>query len=111
MDTTRSTLSKDVAQPFPHPYMSFFSDTPIADGREDVRVQVAPFEIAAGERLKLRIFLDRSMLEVFANSRQCVTQRIYPTRSDSVGVTLFSRGGGATVHQLDAWQMSPSNPW
>ncbi|MFH1731867.1 MAG: GH32 C-terminal domain-containing protein [Planctomycetota bacterium] len=111
VDTTRSTLSKDVARPFPHPYMSFFSDTPIVDGREDVRVQVAPFELAADERLKLRIFLDRSTLEIFANSRQCVTQRIYPARSDSVGVMLFSRGGGATVRQLEAWKMSASNPW
>jgi len=111
VDTTRSTLSKDVAQPFPHPYMSFYSDTPIADGREDVRVQVAPFELAGGEPLKLRIFLDRSMLEVFANSRQCVTQRIYPARSDSVGVVLFARGGGVAVRQLDAWKMFASNPW
>jgi len=111
VDTTRTTLSKDVVQPWPLPLMAFFTDTPLADGREDVRIQAAPFELAAGEPLRLRIFLDRSMLEVFANSRQCVTQRIYPIRSDSVGVVLFSRGGGVTVRRLDGWTMSASNPW
>ena len=49
------------------------------------------------------------MLEVFANERQCVTQRIYPTRSDSLGVTLFSRGGSVDVKSLDAWDMAPAN--
>jgi beta-fructofuranosidase len=51
------------------------------------------------------------MLEVFANGRQCVTQRIYPTREDSLGVSLFARGGSALVRSLDAWDMAASNPW
>ena len=38
------------------------------------------------EPLKLRIFIDRSVVEVFANGRQCMTQRIYPARRDSLGV-------------------------
>jgi sucrose-6-phosphate hydrolase SacC (GH32 family) len=111
VDTTRTTLSKEVVQPFPNTYLAFYADNPITDGRQDVRVQVAPFELKKGETLKLRIFLDRSILEVFANSRQCVTQRIYPDRADSLGVALFSRGGSATVKRLDAWKMNPSNPW
>ena len=111
VDTTRSTLSNDVVHPWPLPHIAFFDDSPLRDGRQDVRIQEAPFELAKGEPLKLRIFLDRSMLEVFANSRQCVTQRIYPTRSDSMGVALFSRGGSATVRKLEAWKMCPSNPW
>ena len=57
-----------------------------------VDAQEAPFELAAGEGLELRIFLDRSVLEVFANGRQCITQRIYSTRADSLGVRLFSKG-------------------
>jgi beta-fructofuranosidase len=55
--------------------------------------------------------VDRSVVEVFANDRQAVMRRIYPTRSDSTGVRLFSRGGGARVRRLRAWDMSPSNPW
>ena len=76
-----------------------------------VHLQEAPFELGQGETLKLRIFLDRSILEVFANGRQCVTQRIYPTRSDSLGVALFSWGGATKVKTFDAWDMARANPW
>jgi sucrose-6-phosphate hydrolase SacC (GH32 family) len=111
VDTRRSTLNTDVVQPWPLPLMAFFTDTPLEDGRKDVRVQEAPLELPAGGALNLRIFLDRSMLEVFANSCQCLTQRIYPSRADSMGVVLFSRGGESTVRQFNAWKMNPSNPW
>ena len=46
-------------------------------------VQAAPFRLAEGEALELRVFIDRSVIEVFANRRQCLTQRVYPTRADS----------------------------
>jgi beta-fructofuranosidase len=47
------------------------------------------------------------MLEVFANGRQCLTQRIYPTREDSLGVRLFSLGGAASFPSIDVWDMAP----
>ena len=80
-------------------------------GNPPVTAQEAPFTLAPGEPLTLRVFLDRSILEVFANRRQCLTQRIYPTRADSLGVALFATGGDATVTSLRAWDMAPSNPW
>ncbi|MCX6898844.1 MAG: GH32 C-terminal domain-containing protein [Verrucomicrobia bacterium] len=73
--------------------------------------QVAPFELKPGEPLRLRVFLDRSVLEIYANDRQCITQRIYPSRADSLGVALISRGGNAKVKSLDAWDISPTNSW
>ncbi|HET7121044.1 MAG TPA: glycoside hydrolase family 32 protein [Solirubrobacterales bacterium] len=69
--------------------------------------QEAPFELEPGEALELRIYLDKSILEVFANGRQCLTQRIYPTREDSLGVRLFSTGGAAGFTSIDAWDMAP----
>jgi len=42
---------------------------------------------------------------VFINGRQCVTARVYPSRRDSVGVSLRSQGKPAKVKSLDAWQM------
>ena len=109
IDTSRSTLSDKVAQPWPDPYFSYFLERP--EGRTDVRVQQAPLTLLTGEPLRLQIFLDRSILEVFANGRQCMTQRIYPTRSDSLGVSLFSSSAHSVVMRLDAWDMAATNPW
>ena len=54
--------------------------------------------------------LDRSLLEVYANGRQCVTQRIYPTRQDAVEVLLLvAHRGVAMVRRLDAWELAPAH--
>ena len=74
-------------------------------------VEAGPFELKTGEPLKLRVFVDKSVVEVFANRRQAVMRRIYPSREDSVGVRLFSIGGPARVTALHAWDMMPSNPY
>jgi beta-fructofuranosidase len=57
------------------------------------------------EPLKLRVFLDRSSIEVFVNGKQCVATRVYPKREDSIGVSLRSQGKDSKLTQLDAWQM------
>ena len=74
-------------------------------------MEAGPFELAPGEPLQLRVFLDRSVVEVFANDRQAVMRRIYPTREESRGVVLFSRGGVARVRFVEAWEMAPANAW
>ena len=74
-------------------------------------VQAAPFRLAAGEPLELRVFIDRSVIEVFANGRQSLTQRVYPTRADSIGVRLFAAGGAARASVVEAWDMEPVAPW
>ena len=67
---------------------------------------------AEGRRaLKLRIFVDKSVVEVFANSRQAVMRRIYPSREDSVGESFVSTGGDAEVHTLEAYKIEPSNSY
>jgi beta-fructofuranosidase len=74
-------------------------------------VEAGPFELKPGEPLKLRVFVDKSVVEVFANDRQAVMRRIYPTNKKSVNVVLFSKGGLAKVPVLKAWQMMPSSPY
>ena len=74
-------------------------------------IEGGPLELAADEPLKLRVFVDKSVVEVFANGRQAVMRRIYPSREDSLGVALFSRGGAATAATLEAWDIAPSNPY
>ena len=47
----------------------------------------------------------------FLDDRQCVTQRIYPSRDDALGVSLFCKGGPAKVLSLKAWDMAATNAW
>ena len=68
-------------------------------------IRAGPLPLAAGEPLLLHIFLDRSVIEVFANYRLCMSSRVYPSRTDSLGVGFFARGGSARVKALDAWEM------
>lgn len=82
-----------------------------ADATRRVLNQEAPLVLKPGEPLRLRIFLDRSMMEVFANGRQCLTQRLWPTRADALGVSLFSRGGKTIVKSIEAWEMAASKPY
>jgi len=76
----------------------------------DRGVQEGSFELAPGETLKLRVFLDCSVVEVFANRRACLTERVYPTRADSLGLSVFARGGGATLTAMDVWKFRPISP-
>jgi beta-fructofuranosidase len=67
---------------------------------------MAPVESAAGESLRLHIFLDRSVLEVFVNGgRTCLASRIYPLRPDSLGVGLFARCGNVKLKSMDIYRM------
>lgn len=62
------------------------------------------------ERLRLRVFIDRSVVEVFVNERQYLAMRVYPGREDSLGVSLRAHGHDAILKSLDAWQMQPIWP-
>ncbi|MFO7907066.1 MAG: glycoside hydrolase family 32 protein [Pirellulaceae bacterium] len=84
IDTTRSTLDGDVHVRPP---------------------ETAQVTLGRNEPIKLRVFIDRSVVEVFVNERQCLGLRVYPTREDSVGVSLRAHGQDATLESLDAWQM------
>ena len=63
------------------------------------------------EPLTLRVFVDRSVIEVFANGRVCKTLRSYHEPGDEVDrVRLFARDGRATVNSLRIWEMGRPAP-
>ncbi len=72
----------------------------------DVAGTQLPLPPASSEkRLKLQVFLDKSVLEVFANDgRACITRVIYPEEHDQ-GIELFASGGLAKVESFDVWRM------
>ena len=79
------------------------------DGRKII--ERAPFALRDGEGLQLRVFVDRSVVEVYANDRQAIGRRVYPIRADSLGLKVYAEGGPARLTTAKAWEMMPSNPY
>jgi len=83
-------------------------DSTYSSSAADVRSrapETAQFPLPEGENLKLRIFIDKSVIEVFVNGVQCLALRVYPERQDSTGVSLRAQGQTANLVSLDAWQI------
>lgn len=78
-------------------------------GREGWKIrEEAPFELCDGEDLFLDILIDNSILEVYANKRQAICRRVYPSDpKNSTGVKLI----GAAPKKLDTYRMFPTNPY
>lgn len=65
----------------------------------------APLPVAKGERkLKLRVFIDRSVMEVFANETVCVTKTI-PLLGPNSNFSVRGEGGTAGLKRLRSWPM------
>ena len=65
----------------------------------------APLSLAKGGRkLNLRIFFDRSVMEVFANETVCVTKTIRPLEANA-SLEIRAEGGSAKAKLIQAWPM------
>jgi beta-fructofuranosidase len=84
IDTSRSSLDPSVSHRFP-------------SNLEFLRFDKEP--------LRLRIFVDMSMVEVFVNHQAALAERVYPARANSNGVSVRANGNGTVVESLNAWQM------
>lgn len=73
--------------------------------------QDSPFVLGKGEKVHLRVFLDKSMLEVFANGRQCITQVLYPTLQDAIHIKVFAEDAPVKVESVKAWKIFPAMQW
>jgi len=78
--------------------------TLLQDSGLSADVQAGAFELSPGEKLRLRIFVDCSAIEVYANDHACITSRVYPSRSDSAGLRVYARGS-ARVNSVDIWKL------
>jgi beta-fructofuranosidase len=83
LDRTRSSLDPDV----------------------DVEDKSGPLPMPDG-RVRLRVLVDRSAVEIFANGKP-LTARVYPTLGGE-RVTLAAAEGTVTLASFDAWTMADS---
>jgi beta-fructofuranosidase len=63
-----------------------------------------PFTLKEGEDLTLRIFIDKSMIEVFANERQAAVAW-HEYAPENLRVSLFAKGGDLLIKKVTAWKM------
>ncbi|KAJ5565335.1 hypothetical protein N7513_001577 [Penicillium frequentans] len=56
------------------------------------------------EPIQLNVFVDGSLVEVYANDRFALTSRIYPSREDSTGAKLFAaKGVNVKYSNVEIW--------
>jgi len=84
IDTSRSSLRPEVSHPFP------------------VNTEFLRFN---NEPLKIRLFIDMSIVEIFVNNQASLAQRVYPLKEESTGVSVRANAGGTVIETLNAWQM------
>ena len=71
----------------------------------------APVGLEAGAEVRLRVFVDASVLEVFAGDGVPMANRIYPPDPDRLAYHFFVRGAPldskhvVTLRYLDAWDL------
>jgi beta-fructofuranosidase len=73
--------------------------------------QTVPCRLNGARSLRLDLFVDRSVVELFVNSDLCIVQRVYPVRDDSRQFRFFSVDGQVVVSQIVKWEMDATNPW
>ena len=53
----------------------------------------------------IRIFLDRSVVEAFADERTALSVRAFPTLDSSTHIKFLSRGSESRIIEMRCWQM------
>lgn len=65
---------------------------------------VLPEKPAVGEKLKLNIFIDHSILDIFINDKWATSIRVFPTDENADGIEVFS-ATSIKVLDLKAWKL------
>jgi hypothetical protein len=71
----------------------------------------APFSVAdlpPGEDVQLRIFVDKYLVEVFANDRQAMVASFADYRGKAA-LSGFTVGEPTTIKTLETWKLEPTN--
>ncbi|MGG6309246.1 glycoside hydrolase family 32 protein [Paenibacillus macerans] len=65
----------------------------------------APYEMQQLKELRVHLFIDHSIVEMFVNDELCLTGRVYPLRVDSEWIRLFVQGPSVVMRSLSAWNL------
>lgn len=82
------------------------NDNGVYDGIYRCPLPVRP---VSGSTLKLNVFIDHSIVDIFVNDTWATSIRVFPTQPDADGVEVYADGGPVKVTDLRAWVLDPSN--
>lgn len=71
-------------------------------------IRSGKFNLREGEDLKLHVFVDKSVIEVFVNDRKALATRVFPTSLESNHMNVFASGGSAFIRNVDMWELDLS---
>ncbi len=66
-----------------------------------------PEKVVAGDKLKLHVFLDGSILDIFVNDKWAYSVRLFPTAEDEIEAEVFS--SDQVTAQVSAWILDGSH--
>jgi beta-fructofuranosidase len=97
--------TKVVFEPFRHRFIVDRSRASLSSLPHSMELE-AYMDWKPGDKVRIHLLLDHSVLEVFANYEQCISTRVYPTLLDSTGVTAFASNGTVKLTSLRIWKLS-----
>ncbi len=65
----------------------------------------APLELSGNEPIELRVFVDRSIIEVFALDGRAISARWFPSDPTALRAEVFAAGESAVVESVEWWPM------
>jgi len=74
----------------------------------DIDVPFSVSDLPKDEDVELRIFVDKYLVEVFANDRQAAVAA-YMDYTSAKGLYFYTYGDPTTIEQIDIWQMKATN--
>lgn len=80
------------------------------DGQPEV-IDAGALPAAKGKPLSLRIFIDRSVVEAYANGQCVVAGQVNPADVAAEAVAVFAEGQPVRARSIECWELAPSNPW
>jgi sucrose-6-phosphate hydrolase SacC (GH32 family) len=65
--------------------------------------------VSLGKTIRLRGFLDKRAVEVYANDGESAIFTTTEAGPDSIGVEAFAAGGNARLVSLKSWSLKPAS--
>ena len=58
-----------------------------------------------GESFRLHIFIDKGLIQAYANDKKSITSWIYPTLQDAKGLQIWAESGDVKIRSMQVWEM------